>query len=63
MRKQNDKMKSELKQLTAKLEQFVEKTRQRKNEQFPIGTGKNELDQDDEIMAKEIELKSSQHKV
>jgi hypothetical protein len=38
---------------------FVEKTRQRKNDQF----GKNELDQDDEMMAKEIELKSSQHKV
>jgi hypothetical protein len=52
-------MKAELKQLTSKLEMFVEKTRQRKNDQF----GKNELDQDDEIMAKEIELKSSQHKV
>ena len=38
---------------------FVEKMRQRKNDQF----GKNELDQDDEMMAKEIELKSSQHKV
>lgn len=38
---------------------FVKKTRQRKNDQF----GKNELDQDDEMMAKEIELKSSQHKV
>ena len=52
-------MKAELKQLTSKLEMFVEKTRQRKNDQF----GKNELDQDDEMMAKEIELKSSQHKV
>jgi hypothetical protein len=52
-------MKAELKQLTSKLEMFVEKTRQRKNDQI----GKNELDQDDEMMAKEIELKSSQHKV
>ena len=52
-------MKAELKQLTSKLEMFVEKMRQRKNDQF----GKNELDQDDEMMAKEIELKSSQHKV
>jgi hypothetical protein len=63
MRKQNDKMKAELKHLTAKLETFVEKARQRKNEQFPVGVGKNELDRDDEIMAKEIELKSCQHKV
>lgn len=56
-------MKAELKLLTEKLEQFVEKSRQRKNDQFPVGLGKNELDKDEEIMAKEIELKNSQHKV
>jgi uncharacterized protein (DUF342 family) len=63
MRAQNDKMKAELKLLTEKLEEFVEKTRGRKNGQFPIGTGKNELDKDEEIITKELELKQSQHKV
>lgn len=63
MRAQNEKMKAELKMLTDKLEQFVEKTRLRKNGQFPIGVGRTELDKDDEIIAKEVELKQSQHKV
>ena len=63
MRTQNERMKQELKSLTQKLELFVEKSRQRKNDQFPIGVGKNDLEKDDEIMGKEIELKGSQHKV
>ena len=63
MRGQNDRMKSELKILTQKLEAFVEKSRQRKSDHFPLGLGKNDLERDDEVMAKEVELKSSQHKV
>ena len=59
MRAQNEKMKTDLKTLTDKLEEFVEKTRVKKNGQFPIGIGKTELEKDDEIVAKEVELKQS----
>lgn len=61
LRTQNENLKKELKFLTEKLEQFVEKSRQRKNDKFNSGAQANE--KDEQILAKENELKQSQHKI
>ena len=47
LRSQNEKLKTELKMLTGKLEQFIEKSRQRKHKQM-FGVAGHELSQKDE---------------
>ena len=59
MRDQNDKLKTDLKVLTSKLEEFVETSRQKKQDKY---TSKN-VEKDEFIKAKEQELKQSQNKI
>lgn len=67
---QNDKLKGELKVLTSKLEEFVEKNRQKKQQESRLTPGVatgavtlKDSEKDDAIRAKEAELKQSQNKI
>jgi predicted RNase H-like nuclease (RuvC/YqgF family) len=62
---QNEKLKQELKVLTMKLEEFIEKNRQKKaNEKMTPGAVQlKETEKDEAVRAKESELKQSQNKI
>ena len=62
---QNEKLKQELKVLTSKLEDFIEKNRQKKaNEKVTPGAiNLKESEKDEAVRAKEAELKQSQNKI
>ena len=55
-------MKAELKLLTGKLEQFIEKTRTRKHKQMFGVAGHDFSEKDEQILEKESELKQAQAK-
>ena len=57
LRTQNDKLKAELKMLTGKLENFIEKSRQRKHKQMFGVAGHDMSQKDEQILMKEAELK------
>ena len=67
---QNDKLKNELKVLTAKLEEFIDKSRQKKQAENRVTPGVavgavslKDNEKDEAIKAKEAELKQSQNKI
>ena len=67
---QNDKLKSELKMLTTKLEEFIDKSRQKKQQESRATPGVavgavslKDSEKDEAIRAKEAELKQSQNKI
>lgn len=64
-------MKNDLKELTAKLEEFIDKNRQKKLQENRVAPGGGvggaitlkDSDKDEGIRAKEAELKQSQNKI
>ena len=67
---QNEKLKGELKVLTSKLEEFMDKSRQKKQAEYRITPGVavgavtlKDSEKDEAIKAKESELKQSQNKI
>jgi hypothetical protein len=70
LRGQNEKLKSELKLLTGKLEDFIDKSKHKKQQEARLTPGVavgavslKDFEKDEAIRAKEAELRQSQNKI